>query len=171
MIAGVYLSLSKVSARSYAVNGTGIALREEFFADSPVLYTCTIENLNLLDLRVAKNEDAVFRGFFGFLCNILGSNSLDLLVSLDRTWTTEENRIISNESLFSDLLDSIRTPVSVSKLLCKTQGKLNGTLAEYLAAFSLDGIIDSDSNVLVFNPEKVGIIEEMPVRPGLRSLS
>lgn len=170
-IAGVYLSLTKDSAKSYAVNGTGIPLRDELVAASPVLYTCTIENLGLLDLRIAKNEDIVFSGFASFLHNILESDSLSLLTSLDRNWTLEENRIISDESLFRDLVDSVRPPVSASELLCKTQRKLNGALAEYLASLGLDGIIDSDSNVLVFDPEKVRIIDEMPVSSRCRFLS
>jgi hypothetical protein len=51
------------------------------------------------------------------------------------------------------------------------QRALNGTLAEYLTTFGLDGIIDADSNVLVFDSEKAKIIDEAPVSPKLRSLS
>lgn len=171
MIAGVYLSLSKEEARRYAVNA-GILLRDEFVANPPVLYTCSIVGLNLLDLRGRADEDIVFNGFVQFLNNILESSSLDLLISLDRKWDKVEWQLLSNESEFREWIRSMGSPIRSSELDRKMQQRaLNGTLAEYLTTFGLDGIIDADSNVLVFDSEKAKIIDEAPVSPKLRSLS
>ncbi len=140
-VAGVFLSLDKKSAESYAVNGTGIPLREELMANPPVVYTCSIEKLNLLDLMTKGDVDTTLKGFAHFLNRVLRLDSLPLLASLDRNWAEEEARILSNESLFGELVASLCLARNSAEILFNTQKKLNGTFAEYLTAFGLDGVI------------------------------
>ncbi len=167
-VAGLYLNLDERSAKSYAVNGTGIPLREEMLVNPPVLYRCSIQNLNLLDLRTPKSEDVFFAGFALFLNKILEVDSLGLLTALDRNCSDGENRILSDSASFTELMSSIGPAISSSELLRKIQGKLNGTVAEYLTAFDLDGVIDADSNIIVLDAKKVKILEERQVSPRLR---
>ncbi|HIH50532.1 MAG: hypothetical protein ABSE71_02465 [Candidatus Micrarchaeaceae archaeon] len=170
-IAGVFLCLDKESAKSYAVNGAGIPLREELKANPPVVYTCSIEKLNLLDLRTKVNVDTTVKGFAHFLNRVLRLDSLPLLASLDRNWTEEEARILSNESLFGELVGSVCLSKDSGGMLSKMQKKLNGTFAEYLIAFGLDGVITEDRDLIVFDADKVKITGGMQVDPRLRSFS
>ncbi|MDE1871193.1 MAG: hypothetical protein KGI06_03055 [Candidatus Micrarchaeota archaeon] len=155
-MAGVYLTDDRLSAVKYAVKGTGLKMSDEWHSKKPILYTCSIKDMKILDLSKDKTETAVLEGFSEFLHKIDDSGRLDALLFPDHKWSDDERQLLSDDSKFKEFVSKINGKNVASKIY----KKLNGTFTEYIRSFGYDGIMDFDKNILIFDPHKVKIIEE-----------